>query len=153
MKQAIKPDTKPMAKPARVERLGRIVVGVIVMAASLACIGVEAARNYEFGAKGAAGGLQAVIAGCSFTIFAVLLVVLPFLARQKGWNTALLALYCFSMAATAYCGVAYYVDDIRAKARAAQQVTRVFEDARRDRAQAEADSILEKRTLSTGAGC
>jgi hypothetical protein len=80
--------------------------------------------------------------------------VLPFLARQKGWNTALWALYLFSMAATAYCGIAYYVDDIRASARAAQQTTRVFDDARRDleRAEAErdqaqtaADAIPEKR--------
>jgi len=155
VKPVSKPDTKQTAKPARVERLGRIVVGVIVMTASLACIGVEAARNYAFGAKEAAGGLQAIIAGCSFTVFAVLLAVLPFLARQKGWNAALRALYLFSMAATAYCGVAYYVDDIRTKARAAQRATRVFDDARRDReraeaerdqAQAEASGIAEKRS-------
>lgn len=41
------------------------------------------------------------------------------------------------MAVTAYCGVAYYVDDIRTKARDAEQVTRRFEDARRELTDAE----------------
>jgi hypothetical protein len=146
--------SETVTKPKSGIRGGLIFIGAFGLSASLFAIAVETARNYKFGARDIADPIDAMISGGTCAMFAGLLIAIPILARYSGWRGWLKGMYFGCMAATAYCGVAYYVDDIRAKARAAQSVTRGFQDARedleaakkdRDRAQAEADAVEEKR--------
>ena len=122
--------------PKRQVQGGLAFVSGIVVAVSLGAIAIEGARNYSFGARGIADPTDAVISGATCATFAVLLMALPFLARYAGWKSWMRVFYAGCMAVTAYCGVAYYVDDIRTKARDAEQVTRRFEGARRELADA-----------------
>lgn len=135
-------DMPPIREASALERQiqsGLAFVSGIVLAVSLGAIAIEASRNYSFGARGIVAPRDALISGGTCAMFAVLLMALPFLARYAGWRRWMWAFYLGCFGVTAYCGVAYYVDDIRAKDRDAQQVTRKFEDARRELANAESE--------------
>lgn len=145
---AAEPQKTEKPEPKREIHWGWTIAGTLISLVSIGCIGIEAIRNYIFGAKGVHDQLDAVVSGCSWAVFAAMLLVLQIVARRNGWNRRLGAFYLFCLIITGYCGFAYYVDDIRAKAREAQQMTREFQNAERDLAAAErerGDARAEQR--------
>jgi hypothetical protein len=131
------PKASDQPNPKREIHWGWTIAGALICAVSIACILIEAIRNFIFGAKGVHDPLDAAVSGCSWAVFAAMLLALQVIAKRSGWSRPLFAFYLFCMMITGYCGLAYYVDDIRAKAREAQQVKRDFQNAERDLAASE----------------
>jgi hypothetical protein len=146
------------SKAARIPRCrirwGCVSVGLLGLTPGLAAIGIELARNWQYGMT--SGG---TVVAATYALFAVGLAVIPGIAARRGWNVGLACLMAGCMAMTGFFGLSYYAGGILEKANAARTATlqyrdareamadarRAIEDARIDagRAQAAADAIAE----------
>lgn len=135
-------------------RWGCVGVGLLGLAPGLTAIGIELARNWQYGM--ASGG---TVVAATYALFAAGLVVIPGIAARRGWNVGLACLMAGCIAMTGFFGLSYYAGSILEKANAARAATaqyrdareaiagarRAIEDARTDagRVQAAADAIVE----------
>ena len=139
----------------RVDAARDIAGGLVGMAFSGLFIGLELARNWHYGLTAHEGSALYAV---TYAGFAVGLVAVPAI-RAGGLLAAKPAmgalLFCYFM--TAFCGVAFYADDITRAIGDKAKLTRDFSDARaglekaladQAAAQAEADKIPEKRPVA-----